>query len=130
MVDCVHTPFRRFFFGRIHPEPYRDHGVEWRFPAGHTMLNSNQALSWIVFVHDQKRFETLFPDSSIEGRRWLPWFSYLVSGCVNLRSLVPPGCTWMVRRADTLLRPLDPLFAIHWHRTIRKSGSGSFTAKD
>lgn len=130
IIDCAHTPFSRFFFGRIHPEPYRDDAAGWNFPAGHTMLDSNQALTWIVFERDRDRFQALFPHLSIEQRRWLPWFSYLMSGGVNLRSFVPPGCTWLIRIADTLLRPLDPLCAIHWHWTIRKSGGGAFAPED
>jgi len=124
MVDCAHTPFSRFFFGSIHPEPYRDDAVEWDFPAGNTMLDSNQALTWIVLVRDRDRFEREHTDLRIERRRWLPWFSYLLSGGVNLRSFVPPGCGALVRGADWLLRPLDPLCAIHWHWTIRKVTRG------
>lgn len=45
MVDETHTPFARFFFGRFHPEPYDDRTRTWSFPAGHTMLDSNQALT-------------------------------------------------------------------------------------
>lgn len=42
MVDCAHTPFSRFFFGRVHPEPYRDEARDWSFPAGNTMLDSTR----------------------------------------------------------------------------------------
>jgi SAM-dependent methyltransferase len=122
MIECAHTPFSKFFFGRIHPEPYRDADAQWSFPAGNTMLDSNQALSWMIFVRDRETFERLFPDLIIERRRWLPWFSYLLSGGVNLRSFVPPGFAWLVRCADWLLQPLNPLCAIHWHWTIRKAG--------
>ncbi|MFN7936090.1 MAG: class I SAM-dependent methyltransferase [Bryobacteraceae bacterium] len=125
MVDCAHTPFSRFFFGRIHPEPYRDDAKDWSFPPGNTMLDSNQALTWIVLHRDRPRFERDHSAFTIARRRWLPWFSYLLSGGVNLRSFVPPGCQSLVRAADTLLKPLDPLCAIHWHWTIRKrSGAG------
>lgn len=124
MVDCAHTPFSRFFFGRVHPEPYRDDAMKWSFPPGNTMLDSNQALTWIVFQRDRERFERENPGLVIERRRWLPWFSYLLSGGVNLRSFVPPGCAGLVRGADFLLRPFDPLCAIHWHWTIRKATRG------
>jgi SAM-dependent methyltransferase len=121
IVDCAHTAFSRFFFGRIHPEPYRDEATTWSFPAGHTMLDSNQALSWIVFERDRAEFEARFPTLRVERRRWLPWLSYLLSGGVNLRSLVPRPLAPLVRAADAVCKPLDPVAAIHWHWTIRKT---------
>lgn len=120
IVDCTHTPFARFFFDRLHPEPYDDEAMSWDFPEGHTMLDSNQALSWIVFERDRQAFAREFPLLEIEQRTYLPWFSYLMSGGVNLRSFFPRLLTPVVRAADTALGPLDPLFAVHWHITLRK----------
>jgi SAM-dependent methyltransferase len=61
MVDETHTPFARFFFSVFHPEPYNDRADEWSFPAGHTMLDSNQALSWMVFFRDPDRLRKIAP---------------------------------------------------------------------
>jgi SAM-dependent methyltransferase len=120
MVDETHTPFARFFFGKIHPEPYDDKTALWSFPEGHNMLDSNQALTWIVFDRDRDRFEREFSLLKLEQRHFLPWFGYLMSGGVNLRAFFPAFLTSVVAAADRLLRPLDPVFAIHWHVTIRK----------
>ncbi|MBC7928511.1 MAG: class I SAM-dependent methyltransferase [Bryobacteraceae bacterium] len=122
MVECTHTPFARLFFGRIHPEPFNDRATEWAFPSKGRMLDSNQALSWIVFERDLGRFRTLYPTLVLERWAYLPWFSYLLSGGVNLRSAVPPLLEGVVARLDNILLPLDPMFAIHWHLTIRKTG--------
>lgn len=118
MVDCTHTPFARLFFNRFHPEPYDDKAVKWDFPPGHSMLDSNQALTWLVFFRDRQR---LPPGLSFEQWHYLPWFSYLLSGGVNLPTFVPRPLTPLFRAADVLLRPLDPLFAVHWHMTVRKT---------
>jgi SAM-dependent methyltransferase len=120
MVDCTHTPFARFFFGRFHPEPYDDKTAKWNFPPGHSMLDSNQALAWLVFFRDRHRMETVAPDLIFEQWRYLPWLSYLLSGGVNLPSFVPRPLTPLFRTADVLVRPLDSLFAVHWHLTVRK----------
>ncbi len=120
MVDETHTPFARFFFTRIHPEPYDDKTAFWSYPEGHSMLNSNQALTWIVFDRDRDRFARDFPMLKLERRSFLPWFSYLMSGGVNLRAFFPAFLTSAVGAADTILRPLDSVFAVHWHLTIRK----------
>jgi len=121
MVDIPHTPFARFFFSRVHPEPYDDHAPEWSFPEGHTMLDSNQALTWIVLDRDKDAFRSRFPELRLERRRYLPWLSYLLSGGVNLRSFVPGPAIRFMPALDWLLKPLDGLFAIHWHLTLRKS---------
>ena len=123
MVDETHTPFARFFFSRIHPEPYDDRASSWDFPEGHSMLDSNQALSWIVFFRDAAQFRRQFPSLRLEGFQYLPWFSYLLSGGVNLRSFVPRFCTPILPAVDTILTPLDGLFAIHWHLTVRRTAS-------
>jgi SAM-dependent methyltransferase len=125
MVEVTHTPFARWFFSTVHPEPYNARAARWDFPEGHTMLDSNQALSWIVFERDRARFEERFPDLRVEGSQYLPWFSYLLSGGVNLRTFIPPKLAWAAAAADRLLRPLDALFAIHWHYRIRKAPGGA-----
>ncbi len=120
MVEVTRTPFARWFFSRLHPEPFNDRAREWSFPPGDTMFDSNQALSWIVFVRDAEQFRRKFPGLRVERRHYLPWFSYLLSGGVNLRSFVPATLAPLAALADWLLRPLDGIFAIHWHITIRK----------
>lgn len=120
MVDIPHTPFARLFFSKFHPEPYDDHATSWSFPPGHTMLDSNQALTWMVFYRDRRLLTQLVPQLQLEKRRYLPWLSYLLSGGVNLPSFVPRPLTGLASILDTVLRPLDPLFAIHWQLTIRK----------
>lgn len=124
MVECTHSPFARFFFGHIHPEPFNDQAREWTFPSQGRMLDSNQALSWIVFERDRGRFEELYPEFSIERRFYLPWFSYLMSGGVNLKSAVPASLTGLAAKLDAVLRPFDSMFAIHWHITLRKRSRG------
>jgi SAM-dependent methyltransferase len=120
MVDETHTPFARFFFSVFHPEPYNDRAAQWSFPAGHTMLDSNQALAWMVFFRDRARLRKIAPALEFERWNYLPWFSYLMSGGVNLKSLVPRPLAPAFRVADRLLAPLDAVFAVHWRLTVRK----------
>lgn len=122
MVDCTHTPFARFFFGKIHPEPYDDRTTKWTFPSQGKMLDSNQALTWIVFERDARRFMDLYPEFAVEGKTYLPWLTYLLSGGVNLKSLVPPFLAPTAVYLDAAVGILDPVFAVHWHITIRKQG--------
>jgi hypothetical protein len=84
------------------------------------MLDSNQALSWMVFFRDRAQLSQIAPGLVLEQKQYLPWFSWLLSGGVNLPSFVPRLLTATVGAMDRILRPIDPLFAIHWHLTIRK----------
>jgi SAM-dependent methyltransferase len=121
MVDETHTPFARFFFGVFHPEPYDGKAATWTFPAGHTMLDSNQALAWMVFFRDRDKLRELAPALKLEHWRYLPWMSYLLSGGVNLRSFIPRPLAPAFCALDGAIAPLDGLFAIHWHLTVRKA---------
>lgn len=120
MIEVAHTPFARFFFDRFHPEPYDDARAEWAFGQQDSMMDSNQALSWMIFVRDRARFETLFPDLEIECLSFTRWFTYLVSGGVTKRDIVPRFMIPLLEGVETLLTPLRPLFALHWHIRIRK----------
>jgi SAM-dependent methyltransferase len=120
MVDETHTPFARFFFSAVHPEPYNSSAAEWTFEYHHNMLDSNQALSWIVFFRDRKALAKVAPSLRLERWNYLPWFSYLLSGGVNLRSLMPRGLARRSAAIDRMFSPLDGAFAIHWRLTVRK----------
>lgn len=121
MVDETHTPFARCFFSMFHPEPYDDRATCWSFPAGHSMLDSNQALSWIVFFRDRGCLAKIAPSLHFERWNYLPWFGYLCSGGVNLRSFAPRRLARLFSALDEGLKPLDGAFAIHWRLTVRKS---------
>ncbi len=124
MVDCAHTALSRLFFGRLHPEPYDHSAEQWCFDTGSHMLDSNQALSWIVFFRDRERFEEEFPEFRIERVGYLPWLGYLLSGGANLRNLVPRSASSIFSRVDVASRALDRYCAIHWHITVRRLQRG------
>jgi SAM-dependent methyltransferase len=121
MIEVAATAFARFFFSRFHPEPFLPQAPTWSFNGSHHGIDSNQALSWIVFVRDRRQFEDQFPRLAVERLTLMPWFSYLVSGGVTRRNLTPWVGEPLVRAAERLLRPLLPLLALHWHITIRKA---------
>ena len=123
MVEETHTPFARLFFSAFHPEPYDDRAPKWSFPAGHSMLDSNQALSWIVFFRDRACLAKIAPGLELEHWNYLPWFGYLLSGGVNLRSFAPRFLAPLFTTVDRVLRPFDRTFAIHWRLTVRKCGT-------
>src|SRR6266436_8683244 len=105
MIEVAHTPFARFFFKHFHHEPYEDAREQWSFAQQDSMMDSNQALSWIVFMRDRKRLESRFPGLQIELMELMPWVTYFLSGGVTMRYLIP---NILVRPLISLERLLTP----------------------
>lgn len=120
MIEVSHTPFARFFFRNFHHEPYRDECEEWSFAQNDSMMDSNQALSWMVFDRDRARFKKLYPKLEVGTTEFLPWLGYLLSGGVTMRNLIPGLLNSPIRGMDHLLSPLLPSLALHWHICVRK----------
>jgi SAM-dependent methyltransferase len=123
MIEVAHTPFARFFFKNFHHEPYLDNCRDWAFAQNDSMMDSNQALSWMVFVRDRAEFEKRHPNLKIETLALLPWFTYFVSGGVTIRDVVPNFLNAPLAGVEHLLKPFAPIFSLHWHICIRKTGS-------
>jgi SAM-dependent methyltransferase len=120
MIEVAHTPLAKFVFGNFHPEPYEDKAMTWEFNQADSMMDSNQALSWIVFFRDRKRFSEEFPGFDIEVSAFTPWLSYLLSGGVSKKQLVPRCLSGLVFALEKPLAFLSPFCALHWHIRLRK----------
>ena len=119
IIDVAATPFARFFFQHFHPEPFSP-GIGWTFEQSHSMMDANQALTWIVFERDRRRFESEHPGLILEEKRFLPWLPYILSGGVTRRDLLPAATVPVIISADRGLRCLYPFFSLHWFLRIRK----------
>jgi SAM-dependent methyltransferase len=121
LIEVAHTPFARFFFKVLHHEPYDDRCREWSFAQKDSMMDCNQALSWVVFVRDRAEFERRFPALQIERFTLIPgWFTYFLSGGVTSPYLIPGFMNRWLVGLEKLLQPLAPIFSLHWHVCVRK----------
>ncbi len=121
MIEVAHTPFARFFFKNFHHEPYQDQAGDWSFAQNDSMMDSNQALSWMVFSRDRARFETQYPDLRIEQLELMPWLTYFVSGGVTMKYLVPHFMNGMLYGIEKLIDPFSGWFSLYWHIRLRKA---------
>jgi SAM-dependent methyltransferase len=120
MIEVAHTPFARFFFKNFHHEPYDDAPKEWTFDQHDPMMDCNQALTWMIFVRDRALFDQRHPGFIVEKLELLPWLAYFSSGGVTSRYLIPKFLEGLLIGADRCLKPLQPLFSLHWHICLRK----------
>jgi SAM-dependent methyltransferase len=131
MIEIAHTPFARFFFRRFHHEPYDDTCRDWAFAQKDTMMDSNQALAWMVFERDRAKFESRFPALQLELLELMPWLTYFVSGGVTMRYLVPRFMNGPLSLLEGSLKPLAGLCSLYWHIRVRKrrGAAEGFNAK-
>ena len=121
MIEVSHTPFARFFFRHFHHEPYAPHLREWSFAQQDSMMDSNQALSWIVFLRDRAKFQQKHPSLRIETMELMPWFTYFVSGGVTARYLIPRLLEPVLVAVEKGLGPLASTLSLYWHICLRKT---------
>ena len=80
MIEPSNNYWSRFVYKLIGHEPFNTRQIEWNFESKDPLLDSNQALSWIIFERDYEKFKNLFPMFSLIQKKNLMPFSYLLSG--------------------------------------------------
>lgn len=112
----------------IYPRLFSFEGFDLDADPMHVLFNRdsqvvpNQALSWIVFNRELKRFEDEFPKLEIVERLQLPnGIRYLGSGGLNFKQLIPTHALSILRKFEQsrLFKPLFQRFALHWVVVIR-----------
>lgn len=93
MIEPWSTRWSRWVYTHLHSEPFVPEG-EWKLPAAGPLSGANGALPWIVFERDRAYFERQHPHWRIRAIEPFMPFSYLLSGGVSMRSLLP---AWMYR---------------------------------
>lgn len=107
MLEPWNTPFSRWIYQNLHPEPFiplHRHDVagdvgcsHWAFPASGPLSSANGALPWIIFQRDKTVFNKEFPQLCVQKLELDYPFSYLLSGRVSMRALLPGWCFSLCR---------------------------------
>ena len=80
MIEPSNNLWSRLIYNFVGHEPFDTRQIEWNFQSKDPLLDSNQALSWIVFERDYEKFKKLFPMFSLIQKKNIMTFSYLLSG--------------------------------------------------
>jgi SAM-dependent methyltransferase len=94
MLEPWNSVWGRFVYQHFHPEPFVPDAADWtleNIPGSGPLSKANGAIPWIVFQRDRALFESSFPGLKVLRIEVDYPFSYLLSGGVSLRSLVPGG---------------------------------------
>lgn len=111
MIEPANTLFSRFIYQKFHHEPFDVRGG-WGFAEGGPLSGANMAIPWIIFQRDRQHFTQEFPAFRICSLRTHTPLSYLLSGGLSLRQLLPSQLYGLVDLIEKLLYPLNPLIGL------------------
>jgi SAM-dependent methyltransferase len=112
MIEPWVTAWSTFVYTRMHAEPFRTDAREWEFPEKGPLSGANGALPWMMFARDRQIFEQQFPAWQIDFVKPIMPFSYLVSGGVSMRALLPGWMYRCIRVLESLCEPKAAMFAM------------------
>lgn len=121
IVDPAMTWFSRFYYRYFHIDRLDLTADAWAFQGEGRLSDSNVALAWIVFFRDRARFAQRYPDLSIEGVEYNTCLSFLLSGGLRLRPLLPtPLLIGLFAVENWFIRHVSHQIAVTMVLVIRK----------
>jgi SAM-dependent methyltransferase len=102
MIEPWRTSWSEWVYTHLHSEPFSPESG-WKIPSTGPLSGANGALPWIIFQRDKALFEAHNPLWRIKNIEPMMPFSYILSGGVSMRSLMPG---WVYRPIRILERSL------------------------
>lgn len=119
-IEPANTLWGRFIYQHFHhDEEFNTQGA-WVLKSQKPLSDANGALPWIIFVRDRKKFEKLFPHLKIKSIASHTAISYLVSGGVSYRQLLPSWMYPVVKKIEELAAPFSKYTGMFYSIEIEK----------
>lgn len=103
MIEPWNTRWSKFFYQNFHHEPFEPDATTWKVSGAGPLSDANGAIPWIVFERDIELFRSRFPEWQLVSVKPMMPFSYILSGGVSLRSLLPGWMYPFVRLIESKL---------------------------
>ena len=110
MVEPSNNVWSRLIYKLVGHEKFDTEQRTWEFESNDPLLDSNQALSWIIFKRDYKKFKKLFPKFSLLTKKSMMPVSYLLSGGHTYNSKVGKIFIKFIRKLERIF--FDKQFGI------------------
>jgi SAM-dependent methyltransferase len=122
LIEPYYGPLAGAFYRNLFKtEHFNKTQSAWTGSDMGVMSGANQALSFIVFVRDRRRFESAFATLEIVHEEPLEnYVRYVLSGGLNFRALAPFAMDPALKLVEHALRPARPLLALHHAIVLRK----------
>jgi SAM-dependent methyltransferase len=118
MIEPWVTPWSKLIFRMVHHEPFYTNVTTWDGNGSETYANN--AIPWIVFKRDRKMFEKQFPQFLIEDISPVMPLSYLLSGGIAIRPLLPVFALRLLRKIEIMVKPINTAAAMFSMISLRK----------
>ncbi len=122
MVEPWVTWWSYLVYRYLHHEPLDMKTDVWTVPGSGPLSSANTALPWIVFKRDQLKFEHDFPEWKVEKVILDYPFTYLASGGLSYRGILPESLFGVSRHVERASQPLMGLLAMFAKITLRRTG--------
>jgi SAM-dependent methyltransferase len=126
LIEPYYGILANFIYKRIHESEYFDEKEDFKLKIQNktAMEKANQALSYIYFVKNKKKFQENFPN--LEVVRTLIFGNYLrflFSGGLNFRKILPDFFIGPLKFIEKIFMPLKRVFGLHYLIVVRKLDS-------
>ena len=102
LIDPNYSCFSKIIYKYFHHEKF-DLNADWKFNSSNPQLDSNQALSWIVFERDIEIFKNRYPNFKIIEKKSFSFLTYLLSGGFNYNINLPKFLCKIIFKIDNYL---------------------------
>ncbi len=122
LIDPYYGTIAKHFYKKIFDtETFDMAQKDWVNESLGFMNGANQALSYIVFKRDKKKFEEKFPSLEIVLQKPLNnYMRYILSGGLNFRQVLPSFFSPVIKFFEFIFIPFNSIFALHHIIVIRK----------
>tara|TARA_Y100000589_G_scaffold313976_1_gene335952 strand:- start:182 stop:907 length:726 start_codon:yes stop_codon:yes gene_type:complete len=110
MIEPSNNIWSRLVYKLVGHEKFDIEQKNWEFNSNDPLLDSNQALSWIIFKRDYKKFKKLFPKFTLLKKKSMMPISYLISGGHTYNTKVGKIVIKIIRKIERIF--LDNQFGI------------------
>ena len=117
LIEPYYGPLASIIYKRVHKTEYFDAKEAFNIKIKNktSMEKANQALSYIYFIRDRKKFYKKFPRLKIIHTSVFDnYLRFLFSGGLNFKKLLPDFLISLVKFLELILSPLKKVLGIHY----------------
>ena len=120
MIETANTPFSRFVYRNFHQEGFDENQKSWHNSHAKRLSDSNQAMAWMIFKRDRKKFEKMFPGLRIVKMKPHTPFTFVLSGGLTMKNLVPSVTYPVFAFLEKLFSPLNGAIGLFYTIVLEK----------